>query len=290
MRLVALVALAACGGDDAKMNPDGPTADAVDAPPGCTQPALDAPWLASSLSGWVNGLAAAPRSTVVQRDTARAYLASQLTMIGWTPQTHQYANGANVYAMIPATMGNEPQIVVGAHFDTVANSPGANDNASGSAVVLAIARYLKDAPCRKAPVIIAFFDQEEVGLFGARAFAQMLDPAKTRAVHTIDQVAWDSDNDRRFELELPTPALEAEWRAAAAAMGVTVTTTTTTGTDHDAFRDLGFAAIGLTEEYVGGDTSPFRHQSGDTPATVKASYLMDAAKLTARVVLGETAL
>jgi Zn-dependent M28 family amino/carboxypeptidase len=287
VRLVALVALAACGGDDAMMNPDGPTGDGVDAPPGCSEPVLAAPWLASSLTEWVAGLAAAPRATVTERDAARVYLAAQLTAIGWTPQTHAYANGANVYATIPATMGSEPQIVVGAHFDTVANSPGANDNASGVAVVLAVARYLKDTPCRKAPVIIAFFDQEELGLFGARAFAQTLDPAQTRAVHTIDQVAWDNDNDKRYELELPTPALEAEWRAAAAVVGVPLTTTTTSGTDHAAFRDRGFAAIGLTEEYVGGDTSPFRHLSGDTPATVKTSYLVDAAKLTARVILEE---
>jgi Zn-dependent M28 family amino/carboxypeptidase len=284
VRLVALVALAACGGDDAMSNPDGAT---TDAPPGCSQPVLAAPWLEASLTDWVAGLATAPRSTVTERDTARAYLAAQLTMIGWTPQTHAYANGANVYATIPATTGSEPQIVVGAHFDTVANSPGANDNASGVAVVLAVARYLRDTPCRKAPVIIAFFDQEELGLFGARAFAQMLDPVETRAVHTIDQVAWDDDNDKRYELELPTPALEAEWRAAAAVVGVTLATTTTTGTDHQAFRDRGFAAIGLTEEYVGGDTSPFRHLSGDTPATVKTSYLVDAAKLTARVILSE---
>lgn len=269
------------------MPPDGATGDA---PPGCDVPVLDQPWLASSLSGWITGLTVAPRSTITQRDAARAYLAQQLTMIGWTPETHQYNNGANVYATIPATMGSEKQIVVGAHFDTVANSPGANDNASGAAVVLAVARYLKDLPCRKAPVIIVFFDQEELGLFGARAFAMTLEPAQTRAVHTIDQVAWDSDNDKRYELELPTTALEAEWRAAASVVGVSLDTTTTTGTDHQAFRDRGFAAIGLTEEYVGGDTSPFRHQSGDTAATVNASYLIDAAKLTARVILGEAAL
>ena len=287
MRALVLVLLVACDGDGTAL-PDG--AMTVDAPPGCDQPALDQPWLASSLTTWVGGLAAAPRSTVTQRDTARTYLANQLTMIGWTPQTHQYANGANVYATIPATMGGEKQIVVGAHFDTVANSPGANDNASGAAVVLAIARYLKDTPCRRAPVIVAFFDQEELGLFGARAFALTLDPAQTRAVHTIDQVSWDSDDDKRYELELPTPELETEWRAAATAVGVSVSTTTTSGTDHEAFRDRGFAAVGLTEEYVGGDTSPFRHQPGDTASTVKASYLIDAAKLTARVVLGETAL
>jgi hypothetical protein len=283
--------LIACGGDDGMSMIDAPQMiDAIDAPPGCTQPALDAPWLAGSLTAWVQGLTAAPRSTTTQRDAARQYLAAQLTMLGLTPQTHQYANGANVYATLPATMGSDKQIILGAHFDTVANSPGANDNASGAAVVLAVARYLNETPCRRAPVILAFFDQEELGLFGARAFAQMLDPQQTRAVHTIDQVAWDNDNDRRYELELPTPALETEWRAAATALGVTIVTTNTSGTDHQAFRDRGFAAVGLTEEYVGGDTSPHRHQPTDTASTVNDEYLRLAAKLTARVLLNEAAL
>lgn len=134
-----------------------------------------------------------------------------------------------------------------------------------------------------------FFDQEEVGLFGARAYAGTVEPATVRAVHTIDQVSWDGDSDRRFELELPTPELEAEWRAAAAVVGVTVATTSTSGTDHEAFRDRGFAAVGLTEEYVGGDTSPHRHLAGDTPATVKLDYLTLAAQLAAQVVLEEAA-
>lgn len=68
-----------------------------------------------------------------------------------------------------------------------------------------------------------------------------------------------------------------------------VTRTTTQGTDHEAFRDRGFSAIGLTEEYVGGDTSPFRHQAGDTPATVNVDYLVLAAKLSAQVVIQEVA-
>lgn len=291
MKRWLLALLVACGGDDAAMtdasiDPDGQ----IDAPPGCELPAIDAPWLNPSLTTWIAQLTAAPRATVTQRDAARTYLRDELVAMGWTPQTHQYATGANLYVTIPATMGSEKQIVVGAHFDTIADTPGANDNASGTAVVLAIARYLKDTPCRRAPVIVAFFDQEEAGLFGARAFAQMLDPMQTRAVHTIDQVAYDSDNDKRFEIEQPTPALEAEWRAAAMATGVPVTTTQTGGTDHQAFRDQGYAAVGLTEEYVGGDTSPFRHQAGDTAATVNTPYLVDAAKIATRVILGEAAL
>jgi hypothetical protein len=118
----------------------------------------------------------------------------------------------------------------------------------------------------------------------------MLTASQTRAVHTIDQVAWDSDGDNHFEIELPTTTLSTEWHAAANVLGVVATDTNTQGTDHESFRSRGFAAAGLTEEYVGGDTSPYRHTSSDTPATVDADYIARAAKLTARVVLGEMAL
>ncbi len=285
-----LGALAACGVAPQDL-PDAGDDGAPDAPPACTRPALDAPWLQDLLTGSVAQLAAAPRATTTERDAARTYLAGQLTAIGWTPQLGSYPSGANVFATIPATattaVGKE--LIVGAHFDTVPSSPGANDNASGVAVVLAVARYLREVPCRTAPVTVVLFDEEEVGLFGSRAFAQQRDPANVRAVHTIDQVAWDGDGDRRFELEVPTPALAQAYRDAAVVVGALVTTTTTQGTDHEAFRDRGFAAIGLTEEYVGGDTSPHRHQPTDTAATVDTAYLVLAAKLTAQVIVTDVA-
>ncbi len=258
-----------------------------DAPPGCTRPSLDATWLQPQLSSWITGLTASPRATTTQRATARTYLMNQLATIGWPAQLHTYTTGANVYATIPATMGSGDEIIVGAHFDTVTNSPGANDNASGVAVVLAVARYLVDVPCRTAPVTIVLFDGEENGLLGSRAYAPTKTAANIRAVHTIDQVAWDQDNDLRFELELPTTALEAEYRAAAQVVGAALTVTTTQGTDHEAFRERGFDAIGLTEEYVGGDTSPHRHTPQDTAATVDTPYLVLAAKLTAQVLISE---
>jgi Zn-dependent M28 family amino/carboxypeptidase len=208
-------------------------------------------------------------------------------MLGWTPQLHTYTTGANVHATIPATMGNGPEIIVGAHFDSVVGSPGANDNASGVAVVLAVARYLGETPCRAAPVTIVLFDGEENGLLGSRAFALTRTVASVHAVHTIDQVGWDQDDDLRFELELPTPELEAEYRAAAVTVGALVSTTTTQGTDHEAFRDRAFAAIGLTEEYVGGDTSPHRHTAQDTASTIDVSYLAAGTKVVAQVILGE---
>src|SRR5690606_34251964 len=163
MRLgVALsCALVACGGDDAMMTgPDaGATGDGAlgDSGDNCTTPSLDAPWLANLLADAVTGLTAAPRYQLTERQAARAFLQDQLADMGWTPQLHGYNTGANVYATIPATTGETKQILVGAHYDTVANSPGANDNATGCAAVLAVARYLEDMTCRRYAVTVVFF-------------------------------------------------------------------------------------------------------------------------------------
>lgn len=294
MKYVALAcALVACGGDDAMMggldagSGDDGSMMTDDSGAQCMKPALDQPWLANLVSGAVSGLAGAPRATTTQRQTARTFLQNQLTQIGWTPMLHSYPTGANVYATIPATTGATKQIIVGAHFDTVTVSPGGDDNATGCAAVLAVARYLKDMNCRKFVVTVVFFDEEEAGLFGSRAFANTLQVANVQAVHTLDQLGWDNDNDKRFELELPTATLEAEYRAAATTVGVGVTVTSTQGTDHQSFREKGFPAIGLTEEYVSGDTTPYYHTAQDTAATVKQSYLQLGSKLVAQVIMTE---
>ncbi|MDX6226948.1 MAG: hypothetical protein QOI76_338 [Frankiales bacterium] len=83
--------------------------------------------------------------------------------------------GGNLIARHPrAAMG--PPVVVGAHLDTVRDSPGADDNASGVAVLLEIARLLGglDAP---PAVVLAVFDLEELGLVGASRVARTLTAA-----------------------------------------------------------------------------------------------------------------
>jgi hypothetical protein len=296
--VATLLLAAACGGgDDSNMNttPDAPdgTSDgnmSGDSGNGCMRPPLAQTWLPTLLSDAITNLPA-PRFTTTQRTAARNYLQTQLTQMGWSPSLAAYSTGANVVARIPATMTTTKRIIVGAHFDTVSGSPGANDNGTGTAAVLAIARYLKDMTCRKYHVDVVFFDEEEVGLVGARAYSGSIQTASdVIAVHTLDQLGYDSDNDHRFELELPTATLEAEYRAAATVVGVPVTKTATQGTDHEAFRDDGFPAIGLTEEYVGGDTTPYRHTAQDTatmPGNVEKDYLALGAQLAAQVILSE---
>lgn len=62
-----------------------------------------------------------------------------------------------------------PKLVIGAHYDAFPGSPGANDNASGMAVLLALAQELSRSGCDKA-VELVFFDAEESGRAGSIAY------------------------------------------------------------------------------------------------------------------------
>jgi len=68
------------------------------------------------------------------------------------------------------SMPNEV-LIVGAHFDAVANSPGADDNGSGAAALLELARVLKDRPLSRS-VRLVFFNLEELGLRGSGQYVR----------------------------------------------------------------------------------------------------------------------
>ena len=63
----------------------------------------------------------------------------------------------------------QPKVIIGGHYDSVSGSPGANDNASGTAVVLDLARRLARTPQADRVWFVAF-DGEEDGLHGSKAF------------------------------------------------------------------------------------------------------------------------
>lgn len=94
--------------------------------------------------------------------------------------------GRNIIAWMPGTERNDLRrgfYLVSAHYDhlgaaykdgvKVGYHPGANDNASGVAVALALARRCSLLGQRLPyPVVFAFFDGEEIGMLGAKAFAE----------------------------------------------------------------------------------------------------------------------
>jgi Zn-dependent M28 family amino/carboxypeptidase len=61
-------------------------------------------------------------------------------------------------------------IIIGAHYDTVPGTPGADDNATGVAVLLELARAIALQPL-KYPVQLVAFDMEESGFWGSRHYA-----------------------------------------------------------------------------------------------------------------------
>lgn len=68
---------------------------------------------------------------------------------------------------------SKPIILIGAHYDAVPGSPGADDNASGVAVLLELARIFAAMPAGL-PVQLVAFDVEEYGMVGSAAYAQEL--------------------------------------------------------------------------------------------------------------------
>lgn len=109
------------------------------------------------------------RYSNTERSRTRTYIISELKKFGWKPQLQNFSEGVNIFAERQGTDKTAGAILVGAHYDTVAISPGADDNASGVAVALEIARLLGSRPTPRT-LQLAFFDKEEAGLLGSQAF------------------------------------------------------------------------------------------------------------------------
>lgn len=109
------------------------------------------------------------RYTEAERDRTRSYLRKSLKQLGWKPELQTFEGGVNIFAQRQGTDAKAGSILVGAHYDTVSVSPGADDNATGVAVVLEVARLLGSRPTPRT-LQLALFDREELGLLGSRAF------------------------------------------------------------------------------------------------------------------------
>ena len=137
-------------------------------------------------------LAAGPRPTGTPAEArAAAYLESDLAAEGYRVERQPVplpdgGESANVVALPDLDPTKDRYLLVGAHYDTVVGSPGANDNASGVAVLLEVARVLADKPARL-PVVFVGFGAEEgrpgplhQSLGGSRHYAQGLSPEAAR--------------------------------------------------------------------------------------------------------------
>jgi len=107
----------------------------------------------------------------------QTYIQTQLAQ--WGPvTTFEFKRPQGTHTnLILALPGRSPSqtdpILIGAHYDAVPGSPGADDNATGVAVLLELARAIALAPANY-PVWFVAFDLEEHGMVGSAQYAQQL--------------------------------------------------------------------------------------------------------------------
>ena len=106
----------------------------------------------------------------------QTYLGEQFRRPGVAVELHPFHALGETYHNVVATVGAHKQaspLIVAAHFDTVADSPGADDNASGLAVLLEVVRLIQ-AQALARPVRFIAFNLEEQNLLGSLAYVEHL--------------------------------------------------------------------------------------------------------------------
>jgi len=239
------------------------------------------------------------------------YLTARFSEYGWIASGQPFrALGKSYFNILaiklprglPAKGGPSP-LLIGAHYDTVEGSPGADDNASALAVLLEVAHRLRQGDVVR-PIWLAAFCLEEQGLLGSRAFISQLkqsgQPLDGAIILECVGYASQEAGSQRTPPGVPTPvptvgnflgivgneasrdliaALERNARRVAPTTPSVALEVPSRGemlpdvrrSDHAAFWDEGYRAVMLT------DTANFRnphyHQPSDTIETLNVEFL-----------------
>jgi hypothetical protein len=130
-------------------------------------------------------------------DSAANYVHATFTALGYGVEEQRYAakgqSYRNISATLPgSTLANEI-VIVGGHYDSVGGSPGADDNASGTAGVLELARLLRDQRPARTIRFVAFVNEEPPFFFtdemGSRVYARA---ARTRGDRIVAMLSMET--------------------------------------------------------------------------------------------------
>lgn len=239
---------------------------------------------------------------------ARQYLIARFQCLGLTPAADGRERGmparyeqyfsyplvvasANILGMVP---GTDPAvageiILLAAHHDHLGKGHlGANDNASGTAALLAIAEAVVTAGGARRTIAFAAFGGEEQGLVGSRHFfmapPKALPPERIVQVINLDMIGSYSSKKRVHAFGafpgLPATALLAQIDDAYPKTRVALGGHSVRGDHH------GFCAIGIPYVFFWTPDARCYHRRCDTPARIDRARLSDIAAMAGALTLG----
>jgi Zn-dependent M28 family amino/carboxypeptidase len=168
--------------------------------------------LAERLKAHVATIAKAPHNIQYPEalEAAARYIERELERMGYAINRQEFTvNGVkvrNIEAVLePATPG--PTLVLGAHYESYGHAPGANDNASGTAAVIELARMFKARPPERTRLRFVLFVNEEPPYYrtpdmGSWRYAQRLSQSSEKVLGMISLetigVFSDAPNSQRY--------------------------------------------------------------------------------------------
>lgn len=211
-----------------------------------------------------------------------------------TVDTFSLPNGKtsrDVVARFPGT--TDKTIVIGAHMDSKAPSPGANDNGTGSAAVLEFARCLGKLPAYPTVVLVLFGSEEMIDAnpdhhhFGSRQYVAVMsraDKEQTVGMVSVDMIGYGpafvvrtmgrGPQNMRYLLlaEAKRQGLPASYLVDPGPSG---------WSDHEAFELAGIPAA-----WIEWRDDPVYHTTGDTPGHISAAKVRAAGQLVLSMLYG----
>jgi len=203
----------------------------------------------------------------------------------------------NLVLTIPGKTMPLGVVAITAHLDSLSGStstyaPGADDNGTGSAALLEVARLLRQFRFERT-IRIIWFSGEEDGLLGSGAYVADHFTGNVAGVVNLDMFGWDSDGDRCFEIHAGTLPQSIDVAncfkdsTTAYSLGLShdfLTTGATDRSDHASFWQVNVGAVEIAENFfndglagwcVGQDRNPNYHTTGDTVDGISGPFGFD---------------
>lgn len=144
-------------------------------------------------------------------EKAARYIEKEFNEIGYSVEKQNYSvEGKTVTNLIVQKQGLEnidEVIVIGAHYDTVYGSPGADDNASGVAGLLELARLWKGTKGKKTVRFVAFTLEEppfyKTDFMGSRVYAKSVEKENITAMFCLEMLGYYTSQEKSQDYSLP---------------------------------------------------------------------------------------